>query len=255
MRGVTTTFLFAWLIYAMVVPFRRMRAALALAVLFTLLIGTEPVFIVLLPVLLVYLARYSTHHRELSVQYLFLFAATLLFINIPWTVRNYVVHRDVVPISLEAVRYTAPLTRLLRDEPPPVETTASPAVVHAPGFAHNSAEFWRVVRLRDAPADSVHGLVAQPAWSLRHNLIGLLTYGVLLPFAMMGTAVAVKRRHRATLVMAGAIVSYAIVCGFTGGDDRARLVVEPVLILVAVYGARAFLATRHAAGDLAAPAV
>lgn len=255
MRDVTTTFLLAWLIYAMVLPFRRMRDALTLAILFTLLISTEPVFIVLLPVLLVYLGRYSTHHRELSVQYLFLFVATLLFINIPWTIRNYVVHRDVVPVSLETSRYTAPLARLLRDEPPPVDTAPGVAVVHAPGFVHNSIEFWRAVRVRDAPADPVHGLVAEPAWSLRHNLAGILTYGLLLPFALVGTVLAVKRRHRATLIMAGTIVSYAVVRGFTGGDDRARLVVEPLLILVAVYGARALLAARHAPGDPTIPAV
>ena len=122
-------------------------------------------------------------------------------------------------------------------------------MVHAPGFVHNSVEFWRAVRWRDAPADAAHGLVAQPAWSLRHNLIGFLSYGVLLPFALAGAALALKRRHRATLIMAGAIVSYAILRGFTGGDDRARLVVEPLLILVAMYGARSLLAARHAAGD------
>ena len=111
-RDVTTTFLFVWFVYALIRPFHRMRVALWQAFLYTLLVCTEPLFLWLLPLVLIYLGRWSTHHRDMSVRYLFLFALTLVVINIPWTVRNYVVHRDFVPVSLEASRYTAPLEHL-----------------------------------------------------------------------------------------------------------------------------------------------
>src|SRR5262249_46822159 len=91
-RDTMVTFLFMWFVYALSTPFHRMRSALWLAFLCTLLIMTEPFFLVLLPILLLYLAFFATHHRVLSLQYVFLFAAFILFFNIPWTVRNYAVY-------------------------------------------------------------------------------------------------------------------------------------------------------------------
>jgi 4-amino-4-deoxy-L-arabinose transferase-like glycosyltransferase len=249
LRDVFATLLLAWFVYALVTPFRRMRGALWLAFLYTLLIMTRPVFLVLLPVLLIYLARFATQHRELSMQYVFLFAVTLLFVNLPWTIRNYVVHGEFVPICIQAQTYTAPIERMLsRDEPIEPALPNSALVVRAPGFFHNTREFWRAVRLRDAPADPAHGLVAQPAWSVRHNLISLVNYGLLLPFFLAGAVFAVRKRHRTALILTGVILSYAIVRGFVGGDDRTRLIVEPQIILVSVYGLRELLKIRSANG-------
>jgi hypothetical protein len=210
---------------------------------------TEPLFLVFLPVLIVYLARFATQHRVLSLQYMFLFLAFLLFCNVPWTIRNYVVHGQFVPVSIEAERYTSPVTRLLqRPAPAPDIQIPAGSQTGEPGFLDNSLEFWRVVRLADAPADPSRGIVAQPAWSLRHNLTSVVTYGVLLPFFLAGIGFALWRRHRATLILAGGALSYAFVRGFMTGDDRPRLVIEPLIILVALYGVRELLRLRSAAG-------
>jgi 4-amino-4-deoxy-L-arabinose transferase-like glycosyltransferase len=247
MRDTTVTFLFMWFVYSLVVPFQRMRAALWLALLYSLLIMTEPFFLVLLPILLLYLAFFATHHRVLSLQYVFLFAAFLLFFNIPWTVRNYVVYRQFVPVSIEAEHYIAPLEKLARSTIPTQNVAIPPeGVVIEPSFGHNTAEFWRAMRLRPAPADPAHGVTAQPAWSLRHNLIFLVTYGMLLPWMVLGMIFAVRRRYRAMLVVGGAIVSYAIFRGFMTGDDRFRLTIEPLIILLAIYGVNELLKMRAA---------
>jgi 4-amino-4-deoxy-L-arabinose transferase-like glycosyltransferase len=253
-RDVTVMFLFAWFMYNLVVPFRRMRVALWLAFLYTLLIMTEPLFIVLLPVLVVYLALFATHHRVLSWQYVFLFLAFFVFFNLPWTIRNYAVHRAFVPVSIEAERFTNPVTHRMRLIAPPTdESLPAEAVIYKePGFRHNTIEFWRPVRLRDAPADSVHGVIAEPAWSARHNLASALTYGTSLPFMVIGMIFAVWRRHRTALILSGAILSYAIVRGFMTGDDRPRLVIAPLIVLVAVYGIHELLRIRSSAGAPAA---
>jgi 4-amino-4-deoxy-L-arabinose transferase-like glycosyltransferase len=248
-RDTLVTLLFTWLVYNMVMPFRRMRNALWIAFLYTLLIMTEPLFLVLLPVLIIHLARFTTRHRVLSLQYLFLFLAFLIFFNLPWTIRNYVVHGGFIPVSIEAERYTSPVTRLLLHPTPTPEVLVPPgAVAGEPGFLDNTREFWRVVRIADAPAVPSRGIVAQPAWSLRHNLASLSTYGVLLPFFLAGVAFAIARRNRAMLIACGAILCYAFVRGFMTGDDRPRLVIEPLLILVAVYGLRELWKLRAGAG-------
>jgi Dolichyl-phosphate-mannose-protein mannosyltransferase len=251
-RHVFVTFLFVWFVYSLVKPFHRMRNALWSAVLYVALTYTEPMFLLLLPLILVYLALWSTRHRALSIQYTFLFLTAVLLLNIPWTVRNYIVRRDIVLISLEARQYTEPFARLWRDSPPEPPLAPEATTMERPGFAYETVEFWRVVRLSDAPGDPRHGIAPEPAWSFRHNAISVVNFGLLLPLFVVGVVVACKRRHRAALVLTGAILSYAVLRGFYGAAERARLPVEPLIILVALYGAKVLLDARRAGGQPAA---
>lgn len=251
-RDVLVTFLLTWLAYALARPFYRMRTATWTAFLCMLLFHTEPMFLVLLPLVIVFLAAASTHHRALNAQYVFLFLAALFVFFIPWTARNWVVYRDVVPVSLEATRYTDPVARLLRDTPPEPAAPPEATVIDKPGFFANEREFWRAVRLEASPADPAHGRPAEPAWSLRHNATSLINYGLLLPFFVVGCVFAVRRRQRAALVLATLVIAYAILRGFLGATDASRLWVEPLIILVAFYGIRVLLDLRTAAGEMPA---
>lgn len=251
-RDVLVTFLLTWLAYALARPFYRMRAATWTAFLCTLLLHTEPMFLVLLPLLIVFHAVGSTHHRALSVQYVFLFLATVFVLFLPWTIRNLVVYRDVVPVALEAQRYTAPIARILRDTPPEPAVEGHPGarVMKRPGFFENQREFWRAARFQPSPGDPARGIPPEPAWSLRHNVVSILNYGVLLPFLVAGLIFAVKRRHRAALVLGSMVVSYAVMRGFIGtASDYSRLFVEPLIILVALYGVKELLEWRRMAGE------
>lgn len=249
MRDVLVTFLLTWLAYALARPFYRMRTAVWIAFLYTVLAHTEPMFLVLLPLLVLFLAWKSTHHRALNAQYLFLFLSALFVFFLPWTVRNVIVYRDVIPVALEAQRYTAPVARLLRDEGPESVAPAEAVRIEKPGFLANEREFWRVVRVADSPGDAARGVAPEPAWSLRHNLANLFNYGVLLPFFLVGVIFGWIRRHRAALVLAGIVVSYALLRGFISVGDTARLWVDPMIILVAFYGAKVLLDLRTAAGE------
>ncbi len=254
MRDVLVTFLVAWLAYALARPFFRMRTATWVAFLCALLIHAEPMFLVLLPLLVVFLALKSTHHPALSAQYVFLFLAALFVFFVPWTVRNVFVYQDVVPVGLEATRYTEPVARLLRvaePEPPPIAHPGA-ITIEKPGFFTNQIEFWRVIRIADSPGDPARGIPPEPAWSLRHNVSNVLSFGVLLPFFLIGVACAVKRRHRAGLVLASIVVSYACLRGFVGATDAARLWIEPLIIVLAMYGAKALWDARRAGGEPAA---
>ena len=245
-----------WLAYALARPFFRMRTAVWTAFLCTLLLHTEPMFLLLLPVLIVFLALASTHHRALSAQYVFLFMAALFVFFVPWTARNWAVYHDVVPVSLEATRYTEPAMRLMREAPPEPTAAAHPeaTVFEKPGFLANEREFWRVVRLKDAPGDAKHGLPPEPAWSLRHNAASVLNYAILLPFFVAGCAFACARRQRAALVLGSIVIAYAIMRGFVGVAGVPRLCVEPLIIVVGFYGLKVLLDMRRAAGEVPAPA-
>jgi hypothetical protein len=248
LRYVLVTFITTWLAYTLARPFYRMRTAVWTAFLCTVLVHTEPMFLVLLPLLVLFLALRSTHHRYLSIQYVFLFVCALFVYMLPWTVRNFVVHRDVVVVSLEATRYTAPIARIIRDAPAHAAPPEA-SVRKQPGFWEHEREFWRVVRLRETPGDPERGIAPERAWSLRHNLTNVINYGVLLPFFLAGMIFAWTRRHRPALVLAAIVVSYAVACGIFGVFDGSRLVVEPLILLLACFGAKVLLAMRRAAGE------
>ena len=245
-RDVMTTFLLVWMAYSIATPFRRMWSAVSTGVLFLALVYTEPTFVLLLPVLLLFLGLRATHHRTLSVQYLFLFIATVFVLSIPWTVRNYAVYGDIVPISLKATRYTNPGHLLEPEAVLPVPGGVK--VDRGPGFLHNTIEYWRFARLTESPGDPSRGIRPEPAWSLRHNAAMILNFGILLPFFGAGMVLAWRRRKRAALVLAGIVISHAILRGFLGGSEEARLAVEPFVILVAFYGIGELLALRRDAG-------
>ncbi len=251
-RHVLVTFLFVWFVHSLVKPFHRMRSAVWSSILYVALTYTEPMFLLLLPLILAYLVVWATHHRALSIQYAFLFLTAVVLLNIPWTVRNYIVRRDIMLISLEASQYTGPIARLLRDSPPEPPLAPGAATIERPGFGYETREFWRVGRFADAPGDPQHGIAPEPAWSFRHNATSVVNFGVLLPLFAVGVVVACKRRHRAALVLTGAIVSYAVLRGFYGAAERARLPVEPLIILVAFYGAKVLLDARRSGGQPAA---
>lgn len=245
-RDVMTTFLLVWLAYSLVKPFHRMRTAVWTGVLYLLLVYTEPMFVILLPLLVGFMVLCATRHRTLNLQYTFLFVATVFMLAIPWTVRNYVVHRELVPISLKASRFTS-LSR------PAAGDSSTPGVArheHAPGFVHNTIEYWRFARFRDDPGNPAIGVRPEPAWSFRHNATIILNFGILLPLFLTGVVVAWRRRHRAALVLAAVAVSHALMRGFLGGSGEARLPAEPFVILLAFYGLRELLEMRRAAGEV-----
>ena len=256
MRDVLVTFLLTWIAYTLARPFFRMRTAVWTAFLCTLLLHTEPMFLLLVPLLIVFLALASTHHRALSAQYVFLFMAALFVFFVPWTARNWAVYHDLVPVSLEATRYTEPAMRLMREAPPEPAATAHPeaTVFEKPGFLANEREFWRVVRLPgSAGRASEHG----PA---RARVVAAAQRGQRLelcratPFFVVGCAFAVTRRQRAALVLGSIVIAYAFMRGFIGVAGVPRLCVEPLIIGVAFYGLKVLLDMRRAAGEVPAPA-
>jgi 4-amino-4-deoxy-L-arabinose transferase-like glycosyltransferase len=249
-RDVMTTFLLVWLTYSLVRSFHRMRTAVWSGFLFILLVYTEPMFALLLPVVVIFLALRATRHRVLNLQYVFLFIATVFVLAVPWTIRNYVVYRELIPISLKASRYTSPAP--LRDRAGTAGNAATPE--GTPGFLHNTVEYWRFARFAESPGNPAIGVRPEPAWSFRHNAATILSFGILLPFLAVGAGFAWRKRQRAPMVLAGVVLCHAILRGFLGGSEEARLPAEPLIILLAFYGLRELLEARRGAGEPASTA-
>jgi 4-amino-4-deoxy-L-arabinose transferase-like glycosyltransferase len=234
-RDVTSTLLLVFVCYLLVRYTSRARGAVWVALAYTTLVHFDPQFLFFLPILALYFLFGATRHKLLNVEYAFLFLTTVLVLLVPWTIRNYRVYGEPIPVALEATKYVQPFKTTLGDgrggQESGVRTT-----VQRPNFWNNSVEFWRVVRFGETTQEGAGGRTkVVPAWSLRHNLISIINYGVLLPFFLLGVWLSVRNRNHTGLILAVVVVGYYLIRAFYGGSERGRLPVEPLIILLAFY--------------------
>ena len=245
-RDMLVVLLWIWLIRVISKPFSEMRAAVRAGVLYTALVHTEPMFLLLFPAIVAAFLFFATNKRILNLQYTLVFAITLIALFVPWTVRNYFVYREPIPVAMEATRYTRPFTRVLTGDEGAAENLVSTGVRRGRmGVEHSAMEFWRVVRTADHPGDPERGIPPEPAWSTRHNVISVINYGLLLPFMLVGAVIGFRRRESGAIVVTVSLALYVLLRLFVGADERARLPAEPLIILLAFYGVMQLVERRR----------
>jgi 4-amino-4-deoxy-L-arabinose transferase-like glycosyltransferase len=232
-RDVTVGMLVVFVCYLLFRYSRTMRGALGTASVYALLVHFDPQYLLFLPVLVLYYLLSAGRHQLMRVQHTFLFLGTVLVLLAPWTIRNYRVYGDPIPVALEATKYLPHA-----DFTPGGTDHKAGNGVSRPGFWRNSVEYWRVMRLREGVQTMPDGAerVLSP-WSVRHNAVSLVTYGVLLPFFLAGLWISVRSRNRAGVVLAVAVAGMYLLRAFYGGTPRARLPAEPLIILLAFHAA------------------
>jgi 4-amino-4-deoxy-L-arabinose transferase-like glycosyltransferase len=239
-----STFALAWFAWSLIRPFRRMRQAVWAGFVYTVLVHIDAQFLVLFPIVCLFFLLFATRQRLLNVQYLMLFVATVTIFMMPWTFRNYVVYGEIVPVGLDAQKYLRPVAALVTHDSGVLSQGSGGAPVthaHAGGIAANAREYWRVARFRDNPGSPDHGIRPQPAWSLKHNASNLINFGLLLPFAALGVIFAFFRRNRTVLVLFMIITAHFLTRALVGAEETSRLVTEPLITAVGVYGASALV--------------
>lgn len=226
LRDVTVIMLATFTCYLLIRYAHTMRGALWTALAYAVLLHFDPQFLLFLPVITLYLLFYTTRHRLLGLQYAFLFLGTVVVLLMPWTVRNYRVYGDPIPVALEATQYYQPARSDVR--------TATDPAGNEGKFWRNSVEYWRVMRLRDHAVPVANGPdQVLPAWSGRHNAISLATYGLLLPFFLLGILWSIRNRNRSALLLTIAVAGMYLIRAFYGGSPHTRLPAEPLIILLA----------------------
>ncbi len=246
-RNVIAVLLLMLVLVLLVRPLKRMRYALVAGIVYTALIHVDPQYLLLLPVLSVFIL-FKTRHGLINLQYLFLFLGIVIAASIPWTVRNYAVYDQPLPIGLEAERFLRPAKLAVKSPATGIaEVEGKIALASRSRFIkQNAAEFWRIARFRGesppagtaAGADSVRPPLER-AWSPRHNLASIVNYGVLLPFFLVGIVYAIRKRNREAVMLATVVAVYFLMRVYLGGSEPSRLAVDPLIIVLAFYGAAA----------------
>lgn len=250
-RDVLVGLLLLLLLYILLRPLRRMRYAAIGGGVFAALAHVDPQFLLLLPVFAIFVF-FKSRHGLLNLQYLFVFLATLIVISLPWTIRNYQVYNQPLPIGLEAQRFLRP-AKIVVTEPERGISNLEQKIANASKariFQKNSREFWRIARFwgenprKITEGDSTVVRFAQPAWSLRHNLVSILNFGLVFPFFVVGLVFAVLNKNRTGLMLALTVAGYFLIRSYLGGDERVRVPVDPLIILIAFYGVMALIRLR-----------
>ena len=226
------------------------RGALWTALAYSLLVHFDPQYLLLSPLVVIFYLLSDRRHKLLRVQHTFLFLGTVVVLLTPWTIRNYRVYGDPIPVALEATKYMWPAAKAQGE--PAAAPDAGSAGVHRPGFWRNSVEYWRVMRLSASEQKAADGVSrVLPPWSVRHNLVSVATYGVLLPFFLLGVWFSTRSRNLAGMVLTVAVGGMYLIRAFYGGSPRTRVPAEPLIILLAFY-ALAELYKRYRARNASA---
>jgi len=236
-RDILAVFLIILLLFLLTRPFQRMLFGVITGIVYGALVHVEPMYILLFPVFVVVIL-FKTRHPILNVQYLFIFAAIAILFCVPWAVRNGIVYGQPIPVGLEAERYLAPARIAAGDDERLAELSGKIVLASKSGrIEQNVVEFWRFARFRDGKVMSARTgeVLTVPAWSLRYNLASIVTYGILLPFFLLGLILALRSRHRTLLLLLFFTVCYAALRAYFNGSVRTRMPVDPLIVITAFY--------------------
>jgi hypothetical protein len=160
---------------------------------------------------------------------------------LPWTIRNHLVYKQPIPVALEATRYLRPLFAEADDDGTVSERIKDIIARHSwsERFQRNIVEFWRIASFgSEEGADDTDAQSAKPRayWSFRHNAGSIITFGLLLPFFILGMIAAIREKNRTGWFLTLTVIYYFLMRIVFGGSLQARLPVEPLITLLAFYG-------------------
>jgi 4-amino-4-deoxy-L-arabinose transferase-like glycosyltransferase len=236
------------------------RSALAGALL-ALLALLRPVALVLPPLVAAWIAgtvmarpiRRMAHVGALALAFILVFA--------PWIARNYVVHRQFVPVATQGTQ-TAPVEVAEVARRGLVVSVASWAWNHPDSLASRVArqfvQFWELTPTRlatDNPAmrKELHRtdprLEVQPLFSRRlRDWVSAGSFSLELFLALVGIILAVRTHWRRSVLPIAIIVAYAAGYALFAAKLRYRIPVLPLVFLFTGAGAVAVYSLLRRAG-------
>jgi 4-amino-4-deoxy-L-arabinose transferase-like glycosyltransferase len=270
LKHVWLAFLCPLAIYAYLLETKREGVSLKSlipAFLFAFLIHMDERFFALFPLLLISFLFLDSISWRKGLQKAAVFFCVVVVLMIPWLVRNYRVYERPVILTARTAAFTDGLFGYESEKPPEFVWRDSLAdsisqgkeVEGLKGFRYNSLklglkhgyvphrfskterwsaearELWRPVRT--SYGYTYRGFRFEVPWSLKHNASIGLTYGVLLPFFLIGVVLIFKNRHRKGIFVIALIVLYTFIhVVLAHARNRYRVYIDAFIIVIAFYG-------------------
>jgi len=240
-----------------------------MALVYSLLIHTDFRYIYLIVPLALLFFIYMTFLQGVKKFCLFLFF--MILICTPWAIRNYIAYNSFVPVTtiylkpgagFSNFKYLRKVTNtrtynttrntdypsskereLIKHGINPNGRTAEeikaiikdiyPASTYWGRIWFNFRELWRPFMLHAIYKPFTNcGLMY---WSLRHNIVSILSYGLLLPFAVTGAILMVVKKDRIVWVFLIPIFFHTLTHLFSWGEYRYRIPVDTFVIILGAY--------------------
>lgn len=248
------------------------RYLILLSLVYTLLIHTDERYLIFAPILflgILLLDKYYNESTSIGTGFKKVFVFTLLvcLFSLPWFIRNYSVYHKPVLLT----QRTAFVVDRIFGFPPTYnysqEIEVSDATVDSviKGYEiydktiekelkrvmkygiyprrfsfiekvmSSFKEFWIAFRIK--PSFTIEGFRAQEPWSLKHNLSVILSYGILLPFMLIGFFIGLREKNKLLWFLFIVICLQTLIHLFIVlSNYRYRTPIDFIVIIVAFYG-------------------
>jgi 4-amino-4-deoxy-L-arabinose transferase-like glycosyltransferase len=241
---------------------------------YAFLIHMDERFFTYLPILCIGFIFLDTSSRKNGLKKAFLFFTIVLVTMIPWLIRNFKVYNRPVILTERTTKFTDQLfgytkktkekslkekvkitqlkeaTRLIREGKevpfyvPRLENLKKAVKLGYIPHPYNRlerwyAEFkelWRPVRFSGGFVGNGYRFEG-PAWSLKHNLSVGITYGLLLPFFILGMVSILRNKNKKGIFIIILIVIHTIIhVVMAHARNRYRIPVDSLIITTAFFG-------------------
>jgi 4-amino-4-deoxy-L-arabinose transferase-like glycosyltransferase len=231
---------------------RRDRLTLAMAAGFLLgiLALFRPVGLVLAPVSLLWVWASSPGGWRRRAAFVAAFGLTWGLSLLPWTLRNYRVYGQLIPVAVGGIGGVPALTAH-PDQRGVAQALAAEAQREPVQFAARVAReflgFWELYPQRlvtDNPNRRAEMARADPRLTsnmlVQRNLrdiVGGLSFGLELGLALLGTVILWRLRRRETVWLLGMVLAFSLGYALLYGKTRYRIPLLPIVFAFAAVGA------------------
>ena len=230
---------------------------------FTYLVHSDERYIIFFPIILFTMIACDNVHRINGLKKFTVFLAAVIILSIPWAVRNYVVYDRFVFLTTRTERVTKPLIDIIKlyDISISHKTIKNLSKknldyegqkkLNKKYFDNNKDNnlllfnsldkmlqrlsiYWAPMVLRES---KFKGSV-MIAGSLKYNLGGMLTFGILLPFFLVGTVVTIKNNKLGLSLILFILIqsSFHVAIDLINPWPRYRYPIDSLIIIIAFYG-------------------
>lgn len=238
-----------------------------LSLIFTLLIHTDERYIIYSILILIAVFLINQKSFKQKIFYSLMFISMTFIFMLPWLIRNYNVYGRPVILSERTavitdkyIGYTNPnnFSQEIQVSDATLDSIKKGLPVHdmtmynliQRGLSYGTfperhskmekayidfKELWRPFRFSNMWVSE--GFRPEGKWSFSHNVSIILTYGILLPFFLIGVYYSIKEWNKPLILLTFAVVLHTLLhITFVLSQNRYRISLDVIIIVIAFYG-------------------